>query len=91
MSQASRRACSSTEHRSVKITKENRGSFKKTSKSSESVGTGNQGRPELGLKSPAALSAFFVKECLSCFSVMQFFSLYSRPEVSTNIFYILWM
>lgn len=75
-------ACSSTKHRRVKITKENCRSFEKASKSWESVGIGSQGRPELVLFTPAALSYFSVKDWLSCFSVTWCYPLYSHPEVS---------
>lgn len=79
---ASCRACSSPKQQSVKITKENCSSLEKMSKSWESVGTGSQGRPELVLFTPAALSSFSVKDWLSCFSVTWCYPLYSHPEVS---------
>lgn len=87
-------ACSSTKHRSVKITKENCRSFEKTSKSWESLGTGSQGRPELVLFTPAALSSFSVKDWLPCFSVAWCYPLYSHPEVSkifSAVFFYIFM
>lgn len=57
MNPAPRRARSSTKHQSMKVTKGNRGSFEKMSKSRESAGPGSQSRPELLLLTPADLSS----------------------------------
>lgn len=61
MNPAPCRACSSTKHQSMKVTKGNRGSFEKMSKSWESAGPGSQSRPELLLFPPADLSSLSVE------------------------------